>query len=498
MACSSAEASASAAEVSLCPCGMAQDQLTMFKDKLLKCFAPGENPEHPNGAIVCVAKESLLANHNASQPKPEPPTSAFQPARPPAPASAAASAPAAPSVKMSFDSIDEPGFSKDPDFLVTDPSSAKTTTVPAAGAFSYITALQLEDIYSTREYVGQLKSFRSPSETNKRDLEKKHPDIFAKFSTPVDQRNVLSFLANSNPYAPFDAFDAISKILQNIDDSLKLIETICPSSASASASSSAAIPRPIDDTHLIAQSVQQITSNLFDSVANIGTLSGAVNNILGGGAIGTVISEYVKARKPHHQVPLMSAGPNPTDIPRPSGHFLWPFLAKAINQSLPFWRDRVTADARDASETAVAKLIINTQPGTFTDFESLKAKVGFWAYQRFRSPAYNALYGRAVQSFFALLDEEYNENVAKGHNLAMYNTAMRFGHPLVMAPQASAAASAASTTPAGPPPTSARVKVCATDGCNNRFLARVAHWRFCDICRSSHGTVDQARNDQQE
>lgn len=488
----------------------------MFPTALLTVRAPGE--EYPNGAILCAAKLMPLTNHIQAR-KDEVPNTPANPSPSATATSAAASAasaappPSSNKVEMIFDfQTSKPDFACDPSFKITD-TSGKETISPAATAFAYISDLPLEDIYKARHYVAQLKSFRKPTESQLRDLAKNHSDTFHNYSEKVEPGKVLSFLATSNPQAPFDAFDAIALILDQIDNLVEIAvqleeahSRIATPSSSASASASAssgssstaagAAAGSASATYTASAESQGSTSGpdpMASVIANvkascvsitsqIGRLSGALNNILGGQGISAIIADYIKSRKGEQPVCLMTPGESPTDIPKPAGSFLWPFLARAINFSRPMWRSRITADGRDAAEIAVAPLRISSEPGTFTDFESLKGKVGFWGYQRFRSPAYNALYNRAIHSFYKMLDTEYTENVAKGHNHAMYQTAMRFGHPLLVAPPDLAKRDAAAHGDA--PSSKAPVKLCNGDGCTNRFQARKPWWKFCDVCRS--------------
>ena len=440
-----ATAPTSSAEDESCTC-MSQQDLRLFASSFLKAIAPGTDDKYPDGAIVCVAKDKLLANHPAA-PAPKIPSSSGDSAKDSNTKPESASATPAQAV-MAFSPKGElPNFSRDPSF-VSKNALGQEIIAEATESFAFISTMSLEDSYKAEQYVGQLKSFRSPTESQRQDLEKKYPSIFATFSDKVEPSKVLAFLSKSNPYAPFDAYDAIARIIEESDklvaltldsDAQMLPDPTSSASAAGAASQAtqdAAATALTDAYKVIADNNAKIRASSTNIAAQVGKLSGSLNNILGGSTIGQVIAEYIKARRGQQPIPLMLAGDKPTDIPKPAGYFVWPFLAKVINYSLEFWRGRVTADGRDAAEIAVTPLKIHAQPGAFTDLESLKGKVGFWATQRFRSPAYNALYGRSIHDFYKLLDEEYLENVAKGNNFSMYSTAMRFGHPLTIAPAA--------------------------------------------------------------
>ena len=272
---------------------MDQDDLKLFAGKLLDCLAPGEDPAFPEGAIKCKAKGVLLSNHPSRAAKAHAVAPAMDSSTSAKPASASVSADSpTPKVEMFFDNS-APNFSKDPSFKVTHQASGVETVSPAGSAFAYISELSLQDVYKAEQYVGQLKSFRKPTESQRKELEKQHPEVFNNYNE-VNPGKVLSFLASSNPYATFDAFDAIARILEQVD----LLTKLLPNSAevdqagpgsSASAAGAAAIPTgSAAGSHLLAHESDQFTT----SKSKINSISQEINNQVGklSGAISTTSS----------------------------------------------------------------------------------------------------------------------------------------------------------------------------------------------------------------
>ncbi len=121
-------------------------------------------------------------------------------------------------------------------------------------------------------------------------------------------------------------------------------------------------------------------------------------------------------------------------------------------------------------------LLLNLIILPFRPAKSARAYREIWDAQR----------GSPLMFHSVALAEAVSRELGQGFRVRL---AMRYGHPLLIAPgsnlgkrgpDSDSMQAANSRTP------KAVTKDCANAGCTNKFMAKQAFWKFCDLCRSAH------------
>lgn len=205
--------------------------------------------------------------------------------------------------------------------------------------------------------------------------------------------------------------------------------------------------------------------------------------------------EYRSARGAKQQVPKMMRDPRaPTAPPQVvgSGDWILPFLHETAEASAKLWKQRVLADGRDTAQVLTTPVRFSTQPGTFTDWESLKLQHGFWLAMSYRSASWSAFSQAHTNHIYAMLDDTYATKIADGDNMSMWNALMRF-HAQTRAASANNTGTVVPHTPAasgaGTADTQANTAfepsaaVCTK--CSKPYISRNPAWRSCPSCHLS-------------
>ena len=459
-------AQAASADAGPCSCGKIAAFFLAFPSlarivKFGEAGYPYDEDKGPEG--VCFKGKPILAHTDALSTAGAVSDGAAPPAHDPPPSS--------PSASIVFEKDAKAAFETSPGFT----PAGSTEVIPGSRGFQYVRNIDFSTAFRPDAVVGTLKSFGFPSHSNRKDLEKKYPSLFDVFKKNVKATEVCAFLNHSDPYVVYRAVEAAQGLLREAFALKEILD------AKPKADGEAGGAADLASRDNLSEGSRKRLMEMFDNiVAQVSALTLAVFSLSGGPALAEVFKRYKDERARVQQIPLMAAAENPGDAPViMADSFLWPFLARMLNTSMPYAQGRVLEDGRDAAEVLTHVPKISMVAGVFTDFESLKPQASFWGHMGKRSDTWKALEEAWIRTVvFEQLDEIYIEKISKGENFLMYKAHVQF-KSVARAPRAR------------DPPT--EMVTCAEDGCSTRFLPMLDGHAFCRACAAAHSQAKRRR-----